>query len=160
MPLDATAVESALSHETDKTWALIMKIDHADLGSPILLALSDDPITSNGDLYQPAAFRVDWPQDHANDAPRVRVAVENTNLDMVVAVRTITSAPSFTMSVVLKSSPDDIQAQAANMTLKNPTWDANWVAGELSYEDIFNAQVGRTFVPAVFPALFKAINLG
>ncbi len=158
MALTQAALESALSHETDKVWVLLMKIEHVDLASPILVALSDVSVTSNGDLYQPAAFRVDWPQDTALDAPKIRVAVENANLEMVTAIRTISSAPAFTMSIVLRDSPDDIQAQAANLTLKDPEWNEMWVTGTLSYEDIFHENIGRTFNPAGFPGLFKALN--
>ena len=153
--LSQTALQALLAQNTSQAFVMLMKIEHADLTEPIRVALSNEDIASNGETYKASNFQVNLPQERENDPPRVSVSVDNVDRNIVAGIRTISGAPTFSLQVVLKSSPNTVEISASELTMRNAEWDEQTVTGELTYEDILNEPLGRRFIPKDYPALFQ-----
>jgi hypothetical protein len=87
--------------------------------------------------------------------PNVTLSIDNVDRQIVNAVRALTGPPTVTVSVVLASSPNTIEAGPYQMTLRDASYDSLVVSGTLSVEDMMNEPYPVDLMtPANFPGLF------
>ena len=153
--LSSAAKAAIYAQETGEEFIILLTIDHTDLSAPIRVAGARTDVVSRGDTYLAFPFQIDLPQERDDEPPRVNLVIDNVDRQIVTAVRTMSSAPTVTMEVILASAPDTVEAGSFEFTLKRVRYDRLVVSGEVSYEDILDEQFpGGRFVPANFPALF------
>lgn len=153
--LTQAALTSAMAQYTTQKWIILMSITEASMTDPILVALSNEDIVSNGDTYLGAFFQVDLPQEREEDPPRVRVSIPNVDRRPVAGVRMITNPPEVRLQVVLKSSPNTREVDHDFLKMRNVEWNEQVLSGELTYEFFFAEPLGRIVRPATFRALFQ-----
>ena len=153
--LSTAARRAILAQETDEVFLILLTIDHADLDEPIRVCSDSRNLISRGEEYLAFPFSVSLPGEHDDQLSRVQLTIDNVDRRIVEAVRTITSAPTVALEVVLASDPDTVEAGPFDFTLRDVAYDALTVQGELSYEDLLNeAYPEGTFSPADFPGIF------
>lgn len=153
--VSATLKSAAFAQRTDKVFLVLIEIDHDDLSTPIRVVNNTENITSNGNVYQAYPFEINMLSDLKDELPKVTLTIDNVDRQIVQAVRTVSSAPDVTLSVVLADAPNTIEAGPFAMSLKNASYDAFVVSGELGAEDILNEPYPEgTFNPVDFPGLF------
>lgn len=152
----SSALRGAInSQETDVVALMLVTIDHADLADPIRVVRNKENITSRGDLYVAYPFDLTLPDDIEDTITRVNLTIDNVDRSITQTIRTITGAPTVTLEVVLAEEPDEVEAGPFEFALRDVTYNAISVSGELAFEDILNRAVVRhTFTPANFPGLF------
>lgn len=154
-PLSPAAMRSIMAQYSDEVWAILLTIEHPNLAEPIRVTSNSENIVSNGETYIAFPFGAALPSERDDQMARVQLIIDNVDRRVVEAVRTITSAPTVTMSVVLASDPDTIEAGPWEMTMRDIRYDALTVQGELSFENILNAPCPEgIFSPADFPGLY------
>ena len=111
---------------------------------------------SGGNTYLPFPFRITLPDESDEAPPRVTLSIDNIDRQIVEAVRSVDGDPiSVSMSVVMASTPNTVEAGPINLSLRSVTYDAMVVEGQLQHEDILlDAFPGDDFTPANFPGLF------
>lgn len=118
----------------------ILRIEHPDLPSPILLAYNTETVHRTDGDYLPYAFQVNLPAQLDEEIPTVQLTVDNTDLAVNDKIRSLVGKPTVTLSVVLASSPDTVEAGPFVMSLQTAQADANTIQGTLGYEDDVFAQ--------------------
>lgn len=150
-----TLRQAVNAQETDEVFLLLLTIDHAELGAPIRVVCDKADVTSGGDTYSQFAFQVSLPDDREDRPPRVTLRIDNVDRQIVQAIRTITSAPSVTLEVVLASDPDTIEAGPFDFELRSARYDALLVEGELGFEPVLDEPFpAQRFTPQLYPGLF------
>lgn len=149
------ALQAMMAQRTDEVFVPCLRIEHPDLDT-IRLAYNTDPVVRADGTYMPYAFQIDLPDQIENQIPQVKVTVDNVDLSVNDAIRTLGGTPKVTFDVVLASSPDVIEAGPFVFDLQAADADAQQIQGTLGYEqDIFAQQVpGQTYSPANSPGLF------
>lgn len=101
------------------------------------------------------AFELVLPQE-GDDLPyQASVQMDNVSQEIVRAIRSITSPAIVDVSVVLASSPDVVEAELTGFELRNVTYDAGMVQGDLVLENFLNEPYpSANFDPARFPGGF------
>lgn len=146
---EAWAVESDLP-------LVLLKIDHADLATPIRVVNNTVDITSGGDVYTAVAFEIRLPDSLEDAPPRSRLRISNVSREIAEAVRSITSAADVTIEVVRQDDPDTIEVSWTAMRLSNVRWDFLTVEGDLEFEDLTREPYPYlTFSPAEFPGVVQ-----
>jgi hypothetical protein len=154
-PLSTAAKNSIYAQETILAWLIILEIDHADLGSPIRVVNNDVDIVSNGDTYSAFPFQVTLPDEREDRPPVVRLVIGNVDLQIVTAIRSITSAPTVDLSVVTSNDYDTLEVGPLSFSLKDISYDSLVVEGSLVYEPILDEPYpSNRFIPSSFPGLF------
>lgn len=146
-----------LADRTSEVFITLLKIDHASFANPILLAYNTEPVVRADGTYQPYPFQVNLPDQDEDSLPQVTVTVDNVDLTVNDAIRTLTGdPPTVTMMVVLADSPDTVEAGPFIYSLQNAQADAQTIQGALGFEsDIFSQQVpSQTYTPVSSPGLF------
>lgn len=113
-------------------------------------------MTHDGDVYVYFPFEVEFPNDTDGKISQAKLTIDNTDREIVLAVRSVGGAPiDVNIKCVLDSTPDVIEAQYSDFKLVNVVYDANQVQGDLTIENFVNEPypAGR-FTPSLFPGLY------
>jgi hypothetical protein len=155
--LSTPAAAAAAAQETPEIYLSLVTIDHALLAAPIRLVNDVQDAVSDGHTFQAFAFDLVLPDETEDQLPEVHLRVDNTDLRIVQAARSIRASTPATVSyqVVLRSSPDTIEAGPFAMRMKPIEYDEKAVDGTLLppafLTESFPADI---FTPANFPGLF------
>lgn len=156
--------EAVFGQRTPEAFLILLTIDHDDLAEPI--RITPDPfevlpilgirgVVSNGVEYSALPFEFILPGDSPDSPPISTIRMDNISREIVNAIRSITSPPTATISIVLSSDPDVVEITLTDFTLNNIRADVYTVEGELSTEQLDAEPLpsGR-FTPGLFPGLF------
>jgi len=153
--LSATAAQAIFSQETSEEFIMLLQITQDELLGDIFLVGYRENITHNSNEYLAAGFKIVLPQERDDRPPEVTLEVDNVDRRIVEGVRVATVAPTITLTVVLLSTPETIEAGPFDFTLRSVEWDSLTVRGRLVYEAILDEPYpAGTFSPTEFPALF------
>ena len=158
----STTLRSAVfSQETSEIFLLLLTIQHVDIGTPDTLYFVNNyeniDSTASGSLetYTAYPFAIDLPSDFEDQLPEVKLMIDNVDRSIVETIRTLSSPPTISLSVVLADSPDTVEAGPFEMTLRGTEWNYLTVTGSLQPEDILNEPYpGDAYTPQNFPGLF------
>ena len=144
-----------LEQSSDKVLLTLLEISHADLAATIRLVNNHTQITHDEETYLPYFFTLALPKEDNGKLHSVNIIMDNVNRSIVTAMRSISSAATITIKVVLADSPDTVEIQLSDMILRNVTYDASVVSGELIFEERINYQIpGLLFTPNNFPGIY------
>lgn len=154
--VSATALQAMLAQETAEVFIAILRIAHAGLDAPVLLAYNTKPVVRTDGTYLPYPFKINLPVQSDEEVPEVTLTVDNTDLAVNDQIRSLVGQPDVTLMVVLASSPDTVEAGPFAMKLANATATAESITGTLGQEgDIFSQMVpGQQYLPTNSPGLF------
>lgn len=152
--LSATAVASLNAQETGEVWLVLLTISHPDLPTPIRVVNNNEDITSRGNVYQAFPFEIVLPGEDPDSPPRASIRIDNVDRSVIGLIRSISSAPSVTIEVILASQPNTVEIAYSSLALRNVRYDPSTIEGELFFEPLFNEPITATMTPSRFPGLF------
>lgn len=153
--LSNAALQAIYSQETNQVFLILLMINHEDLALPIRVVNNYQAITSNGQTYVPYAFEFDPPDEREGVITSAKLIIDNIDRSIVAMIRSLTTAPTVTVSIVLADSPDTIEAGPNEFQLKNISYNAETVSGDLIFDEMDNLNIpGDIFNPVDFGGLF------
>jgi hypothetical protein len=152
--LTTTATTSIHAQETGEVWLVLLTIAHSTLATPIRVVNNNEDITSRGNLYQAFPFEIVMPGQDPDSLPKAMLRFDNVDRTAIATVRSIDSAPTVTIEVILASQPDTVEISFPNLTLRNVKYDASVIEGELLFENLFSEPITYSMTPSRFPGLF------
>ena len=165
--VSSTARQAMYAQSTEEVFVILLEISNEDDPSdPIRTALDsqnlDSKITVDGlDTHSTAVtfaggfFSIDLPEETGEGTSSVRLTVDNVDRAIVTAIRNASEPPEVRMWVVLKSTPDVVEAGPYYFVLESADYSAQSVSGELSFEDITGRRYPKhEFTPHLTPGLF------
>jgi len=146
--------EAAYLQETDDVFLVLLTITHDDI-TPIRVVNNNENITSDSNLFVAYPFEITLPDSTGDGTPSAQLVIDNVSREIAESIRSISTAPKVTISVIRAADPDTIEITFAPFTLRNVKWDMMKVSGDLSMEDIALEPfpIGQ-FSPAQFQGLF------
>lgn len=134
---------------------VLLEITHPDLSTSIYTVNNNEAVVSNGNTYLPFPFQIAFPTSQANQLPQSTLVIDNINLSVQDALKSIRTAPKVTMKVILASALDNIEAQfpfiLKSVVINNLTIQATLSAPLINNEPF----PWITFSRDKFPALFQ-----
>lgn len=155
------------SPESDDTLVTLLTFTGSGITTPIRLAdnynqrLSEtaDEIVygiksrSNDYLFMP--FNITLPTEESDSAPRCSIAINDVTRYLTPVIRNMTGAPNVLIELVLKSTPDVVEASFPGFQMAAISYNANAVSGELQVKSLAAEPFpANTFTPSYFPGLF------
>jgi len=123
-------ISAANASETTEVFIVLLKIDHYDLSVPIRLANNTEDVISNGFTYIGFPFEaILFNEDE--QTPRAQIRVQNVDRRIGQVIRSLTNAPTLSVSVVLASDPDVIELDWLNTELVNIDGNVIDVTGDI-----------------------------
>ena len=153
--ISAALNAAILAQESDKVLLTLLEIAHDDFAATIRLANNLTAVTHGGETYSPYYFALALPKDDNGQFQSVQLVMDNTDRQMVLAIRALTTPPAITIKVVLADSPDTVEILLADMILRNVSYNVGAVSGDLIFEERLSYQVpSLIFTPVNFPGCF------
>lgn len=152
--LSGTALSSTHAQETGEVWLVLLTIAHSSLPTPIRVVNNNEDITSRGNIYQAFPFDIVMPGQDPDSLPKAKLRFDNVDRTAIATIRSIESAPTVTIEVILASQPNNVEISFPNLTLRNVQYDASVIEGELLFENLFSEPITYTMTPSRFPGLF------
>ena len=165
--ISQTARTAVYSQSTEEVFVLLMQISNeVDPGQPIRVALDNENLTtkltaSGVDTYSTGVefiggyFGIELPEEAGENIQSVRISIGNVDRQIVQAIRLANNPPEVLIWVVLRSTPDIVEAGPYYLILNNADYDATIVTAELRFDDITNRRFPQhDFTPFVTPGLF------
>lgn len=152
------------AQETDEVVVCLLTVTHDDLSEPIYLSsdatvrLSDDPLVygtmSRGYEFLYLPFEFTLPDDKSDSPPRVQLAIDNTDRELVAQLRSFSTPASVKVELVLASDLDTVEVQLPALQLSDVTLSET-ISATLVADGLINEpHPGRQFTPGSFPGLF------
>ena len=152
--LSPAALQAGFEQQTDEVFLVLLQITHPNLPDAIRVVNNNENVTSGGALYVAYPFEIELPGEDSDQPPLARLRIDNVDRLLVATVREIATPPQITIRVVLASQPDTIELQFQGLTMRNVTYDAATISGELVFEQILVEPVATVMTPSKFPGLF------
>lgn len=153
--LSTNALLALTAQETEEVFVILLTIEHDDLTDPIRVCSDNQNVVSRGETYIAFPFQLTLPIDDASRPPAAQLSIDNVTREIGVAIRTITSPARILFEIVRADAPDVVEVEFPNFLLRNVSYDALQVTGDLVVEDLtIEPYPGIKFTPANFPGLF------
>jgi len=153
--LSSTAIQAINGQETAEVFIILLTLDHPDLSQPIRVSSDSVATTSRSNTFVSFPFQLSLPDDKENSSPRARLSIDNVDRQIVTALRSINSAPTLLMEIILASDPDIVEASFPDFKLTNVSYNARIVEGDLTIEDFTSEPYpSAVFSPGFFPGIF------
>ena len=152
----STLTRQALyAQETGEAFLILLTLSHANLAVPIRVTSDALTTVSRGNIFTPFPFDLTLPDDQENKPPAAKLAIDNIDRQIVLAVRSLPTAPAVLIEIIRAAAPEVVEAQFVDFKLTNVTYDSHRVEGSLTVED-FTAEPfpAAVFSPSLFPGLF------
>jgi len=162
--LSSNFIASANSRTVSEIYIVLITFEHADLAAPLRFASDNKDelptagvrgILSNSNEYIFCPFRAVFPAETDQGISAAKLEVDNVDRSAVQAIRSVSSAITVTMQVVLASDPDTVETTVTNLKLKNTKYNALIVSGDIAikyFED--EPCPALRFTPSQFPGIF------
>lgn len=147
--------EALQASETDEVISILLTLTHPSFAAPIRVTDNGEDLTSGGEVYTRFPFQVTTPGD-TDAATSVRLSIDGTDRRIIQEIRGTNYEPiKVDLAVVLASTPDTIEVGPYSFLLRNVSYTASTVDGELQFEDILNEPYpADSFTPSRFPGCF------
>jgi hypothetical protein len=141
--------------ETGEVFVLLLTFAHPGLAVPIRVCNAGDSVYSGGLEFVHFPFEFELPPENDQAPPTVRLRICNVDRRIVEAVRTVGSPPTVTVTLVMASTPDQVEAGPFEFTMRDATFDAIVVEGGLAYQDLLSEPFpADAFTPTRTPGIF------
>ena len=154
-PISAGARAALFAPETAEAFIILLTISHADMETPIRVTSDSLDTLSRGNTFTAFPFTITLPDDEDSKSPHARLAIDNIDRRIVLAVRALPSSPTVLIEVVRQGDSDVVEAVFRDFRFSDIRYDSRVVEGVLTIED-FTAEPypAATFCPSLFPAIF------
>ena len=153
--VSATLRSAVFAQETSEVFIVLLTLSHPDLAEPIRVSTDAVDTVSRSNTFLSFPFELVLPDDDENSSPRATLSIDNIDRQVVLAMRSISSAPTVLMEIILASDTDTVEASFPDFKLENITYDDLKLTGDLTLEEfILEPYPSGTFTPADFPSMF------
>ncbi len=145
--------QDAFSNESDLP-LILLTISHPSLSEDICVVNNKLAITSNGQEYIAFPFDITLPDSKEDSQPSAKLTICNVSREIGQAIRSISTPPSVTITIVRQDTPDVIEAQFVGMRLNNVKYDMMTVTADLEFEDLTREEYpSLKFSPSIFKGI-------
>jgi hypothetical protein len=150
MPISNDLKQDAWANSSDLP-LILLTIAHSSLSESIRVVNNKENITSNGDEYIGFPFEIQLPDSKEDSQPSAKLTINNVSREIGIAIRSISTPPSVTITIIRQETPDIVEAQFVGMRLNNVKYDVLAVTADLQFEDLTREEFpALKFSPSIF----------
>ena len=153
--LSSAALQALFAQETGEALLFLVVVSHDDWAEPLRLVNNNEDISSGGNVYSAFPVEIELPKEDAEQIAKTSIRICNVDRQITAALRELQTPPMVSVSIILGSTPDTVEAGPFEFELQDYSYDQFTVTGTLAYEDVLNEPLpSHTFNPSHFPGLF------
>lgn len=170
--LSSNAIATLFAQESSNTLITLLTITGTGIATPVRLAdnyLTRLSETSEEVIYGVQSnlggattydfvflpFGISLPTEEYSAAPRCTITLNDVTRYLLPTIRSISTAPSVQIDLVLASSPNVVEISFGSFLLGNINYNADTITADLTVESLSVEPFPQhTFNPSYFPGLF------
>lgn len=156
---DFTAALMAQQSGIIAVW--LLTFEHDRLAAPVRLAANTEDVQSRGHTFTGVGLDFLPPDDREGPTRRARLEIDNADLALVPAIRTLQGCIRVTAELCILSNSattpptfDGVEMALLPMRLRDVQWDERRIRGTLTDEDYIQSFPAHSFDPFNFRGLF------
>ncbi|MEX2642887.1 MAG: DUF1833 family protein [Acetobacterales bacterium] len=163
--LSGAARAAVYAQDTTEVFLTLLTIDHAELATPVRVVNNTENVTSRGETFHGAPFRLDLPDEDGESLPRVPLEIDNYELEDELGeavtigeiLESFIEPATATIEVVMASNPDVVEFGPVVMELRDTEYDDLNARGTLVMDGdlLTEPYPAGSFAPTTHPGLFK-----
>ena len=147
------------AQETGEVFLILLVIDHPTLANPLRFVNNNVNVVANdnGIPREFIAYPFDLILPDSDDDRDIigHLTIDNVSREITETIRSIDEPPTVEVRVIRAAAPNTSEVILPLFTLRDVTWDALAISGELVLSDITTAPYpAYVFDPGRFPGLF------
>ena len=124
-------------------------------GDVIHLVNNSEPITSNGQVFDPYPFALTLPLSDGERQTELILQIDNVDQSLTKAIRELLTPPAVKLDMVLSNTPDTIEQTIDFLRADVVTYDSLTVQFRLRPDNIMGRKFPSSkYTPARYPDLF------
>lgn len=148
-------LEQMLSQQSNDPLLTLVTISHSSIGTPYRFVNNTENIISRGNTFNAFSFIVGLPNDDGEVQKQVTIQIDNTTLELITALRSITEPLTADVEYILASDPDTVQFSIEDLEVRAMTYNQSVINLTLSLDDIMNTPLtSESYDPATYRGLF------
>ena len=152
--LSAGASAGVNAQQTGEVFHTLLTVENSG-GPPIRMTDNSEDVVSRGKTFIAYPFALELPSDAAGHISEARLAIDNVARALVDEVRSLTEPLVLTIEVVTATTPDTVELELIDYTLKNVTYDVMTISGTLTQENFLSEPYPKDILSAAtFPGQF------
>lgn len=133
----------------------LVTFSHADLPADILLVNNTVDVVSRGNTFSAFPMKVKFPVDDGERSRNFTIEFDNVSLELVSAIRTVTSRIDIKIEMILASIPDIVQVSQDDLQISSLTYNQQKIVATVVMDGFLNTELtSERYLPTNFPGLF------
>lgn len=120
--------------QTSYCFLPLAEINSDELDEPVYLVSNNENIISNGNTYIKCQFEFSPPAEVDGTPQNASISLDGVDRSIIEIIQSINDPLTVTISVIEVSSPDIIEFGPWEFTLRNVTFNASKVTGDLIFQ--------------------------
>jgi hypothetical protein len=122
---------------------------------PIRLVNNTVDVVSRGNTFTAFPISIVLPSDDGETAREVTLEIDNTSLELIEELRSVTGILELKVEMILITQPDSVQISLEELKLRNITYNKSKISAKLYMDDFLSSEMAsERYVPTIFKGLF------
>lgn len=154
-PVSQNLLEAFYAQESSQLLVILMQMSYEDWESDVFIVRDSKPLTSGGIPHVAFPFQVSLPDDTDEGMPVLKFRAQNVSREIIGKFRSVVGDVNCTVTWVLRSTPDVVEAGPFEVVLRGIEYDAQTINGVLALDPILEEPFGYLrMTPGNTPAIF------
>lgn len=141
--------------ESNTPFLMLMTLSHSSFVETLYLVNNTVNITSRGTTFEAFPVKISLPVDDGESQREVQMELDNTSLELIDELRTVSTPIDVKMELILSSRPDEVQISLSELKIRNITYNRSRITAKLYLDDFLNTTFGdEKYNPSIYPGLY------
>ena len=133
----------------------LITLSHASFAT-LRIVNNSENIISRGDTFLSFPVKITLPTDDGTSEREVQLEMDNAGLDLITEIRSVTTPIDVKLEMILASTPDTVEIAIEELKIRNITYNARSIRGNLYFVDFLNTEMtSEKYTPTLFPGIFS-----
>jgi len=133
----------------------LITLSHASFAT-LRIVNNSENIISRGDTFLSFPVKITLPTDDGTSEREVQLEMDNAGLDLITEIRSVTTPIDVKLEMILASTPDTVEIAIEELKIRNITYNARSIRGNLYFVDFLNTEMtSEKYTPILFPGIFS-----
>ncbi len=112
-------------------------------------------VVSQGQIFSAFPMKVKLPVDDGESAREFDLTFDNASLDLIRALRGITSPIDCRIDMILASDPDTIQMSIPDLQIRSTSYNKTSISAKIVMDNFLSVAIpSEKYTPTLFPGIF------
>lgn len=153
--LSQAVLAELMKQESGEAVLALLTLSHPSWGEPVRIVNNNADVISRGNRYLAFPFQITLPKDDGESDRQATVVIDNSSLELIGALRSVTNEIPATIEIIMASLPDTVQIEYTDLVIRTIRYNKSAISATLTLDNFMNTELtSEKYTPAKYPGLF------